>query len=466
MGNHMIGAMRSMGTMQSAIRGFATIALLAFSPSAWASDSSLTERERLTRDWGGTRTALEQRGIDIGIHYIGETLSILSGGLRRGTAFEGRLELSVDTDLEKLMGWRGARTHIKGFQIHNASGRNAADYVGSLADPSNIDALATTRLFTAWFEQDFGNAGSIAFGLLAADDYFLVGRTAGGLINGTFGWATIASANLPSGGPAYPLSAPGVRVTLNATENLSIGAAVLSGDPAGRNCHNDNPQVCNKHGTTFSFSGGALWAFGLDYEVNREKDSKGLAASYKLGGWYHTGNFADQRYGIDGAGNVITLALTPDQTQTHKGNWGIYGIIDQMLWRNGPSSISVFTRAGLVPSDRNLVSWYVDGGIGFKGIFAGRPDDTLTLGVAHSHISHHAAQLDRDILALDGSPYPVRTGETVFEVSYIAHITPWWTIQPDLQYIVRPGGNVPDPLDPGRTVGNAFLIGARTTIAF
>jgi carbohydrate-selective porin OprB len=39
-------------------------------------------------------------------------------------------------------------------------------------------------------------------------------------------------------------------------------------------------------------------------------------------------------------------------------------------------------------------------------------------------------------------------------------------VQPDIQYIVRPGGNIPDPANPAAAVGNALLIGARTTIAF
>jgi len=144
----------------------------------------------------------------------------------------------------------------------------------------------------------------------------------------------------------------------------------------------------------------------------------------------------------------------------------MYGVIDQMLWRGAQSSASVFVRGGFSPSDRNLLSWYVDGGVGFKGLFPGRADDTLTLGVAHSKISKDAAALDQDTLALDGPPYPIRNAETVFELSYIAQLAPWWTLQPDIQYIVRPGGNVPDPIDPTRTVENAFVIGVRTTITF
>ena len=373
----------------------------------------------------------------------------------------------IHTDLEKLIGWTGGKTHVRAFQIHNANGRNAADYVGSISDPSNIDALATTRLYTAWFQQEFGKAGSVRVGQLAADDEFLTSATAGGLINGTFGWANIMAANLPSGGAAYPLATPGARLQLNPSERVSLLAAVLSGDPAGANC-TALPQQCNRYGTTFSFSGGAFWIGEAQYRVNQEKDAKGLAAAYKLGVWYHTGEFADQRFGVDlASGAVVTLvaAPTPDPLN-RRGNWGIYGVVDQMLWRGPQSSASIFARSGIVPSDRNLVSWYIDGGIGVKGLIPGRADDTLTFGVSHSRIGADAAALDRDTLNLNGPPYPIRNAETVFELSYIAQIAPWWALQPDIQYIVRPGGNVPDPNDPSRSVGNALVVGARSTVTF
>ena len=72
----------------------------------------------------------------------------------------------------------------------------------------------------------------------------------------------------------------------------------------------------------------------------------------------------------------------------------------------------------------------------------------LTFGVAYAKISSDAAALDQDTLALNGPPYPIRDEEVVFELNYQAQIAPWWTVQPDLQYIVHPGGNVPDPNNP------------------
>jgi len=324
------------------------VALLSSAAVARAEEQSIWEREKLTGDWGGLRTAWAESGVEVGANYIGEVYNVLSGGLRRGTTYEGRLDVAIDTDLEKRLRWNGAKTHVRLFQIHN-SGRNVAEHVGSIADPSNIDALPATRLFTAWFQQDFGKFASIRVGQLAADDEFLVSHTAGGLINGTFGWATIMSANLPSGGPAYPLATPGVRLQVHPAENVSFLAAAFSGDPAGKNCNGD-PQACNRHGTTFSFSGGAFLIGEAQYQVNQEEESKGLAAAYKVGAWYHTGRFADQHYGIDGTGAIISLATSPPEALYHPNNWGIYAVVDRMIWRAGKRSTSVFVRGGLIPT--------------------------------------------------------------------------------------------------------------------
>jgi porin len=57
--------------------------------------------------------------------------------------------------------------------------------------------------------------------------------------------------------------------------------------------------------------------------------------------------------------------------------------------------------------------------------------------------------------------------ETVLELNYLAQVTPWLTVQPDIQYIVNPGGLVPNPnLPNGGTTEDALVLGARTTIAF
>jgi porin len=437
-------------------------------PYAQAEDKpkSIWEQETLTGDWGGARTALKEKaGIEIKFEYTNEVFAVMSGGVRRESSYEGQVHLSVNTDLEKLIGWTGGKAHVTVLQIHD-SGRNVAENSGSIFDPSNLDALPTTRLYTAYFEQSFANKVLLRIGQIVGDGEFFTSDTAGGLINGTFGWASIFGANMRSGGPAYPLATPGVRVQVNASEEITALAAVFSGDPAGCNC-NDNPQACNRYGTTFSFSGGALGIGEVQYAVNQDKKAAGLPGVYKLGAWYATADYADQRYGLDAAGAIVSLA-SPAATGplNHRGNWGIYGVADQMVWRNGASSLNLFVRSGTSPSDRNLLSYYVDTGAGFKGLIPGRADDVLTFGAAYAGISRDAAALDRDTLAINGPPYPIRDYEFLFEVSYQAQIAPWWIVQPDLQYIVHPGGHVPDPNNPNAAIGNAFIAGIRSTIKF
>lgn len=429
--------------------------------------ASIWDQDTLTGDWDGARTKLKKdTGIEIGLTYVGETFAVLSGGLNRNASYEGRLQFDVDTDLGTLIGWNGSKTHVTVFQIHN-SGHNVADNVGSIADPSNIDALATTRLFTAWFEHGDPDKDpfSLRIGQIAADDEFIISPTAGGLINGTFGWAGILAANMTNGGPAYPLATPGARVKFNPSKEFSILAAVFAGDPAGANC-NDIAQACNRYGTTFSTSGGSLWMGELQYRPGGT-----MPGVYKLGAWYATADFADQHFGISGAGATVSLGIDPTATPIqHRGNGGIYGVADQTVATIGKDgAVNVFGRAGVSPSDRNLLNYYVDGGMGVTGLFASvspdRAKDVLTFGVAYAHISPDASALDNDI-ALTTPPYPVRDYEMVFEVSYQAQLAPWWILQPDLQYIVHPGGNVPDPNNPAATVANAFVAGVRSTIKF
>jgi porin len=428
----------------------------------------LWQRDKLTGDWGGARTKLSQRGVDITFNYIGETLGML-GGFRQGVSYEHRFELSIDTDLDKLLGWSGATAHTTFYQIGHAHGTPAADYVGSIADPSNIEAVPATRLFTTWFQKNFLDGKvSVRLGQIAADDEFLISPTAGNLINSTFGYAALLAADQLQGGPVYPLATPGIRLQLKPTDEIAILSAVFAGAPAGADCIG-LPQQCNRYGTTFSTSGGALWMEEVQYGINQGKDAKGMPAVYKLGGWYATTSFPDQHFGLSAAGMPVSLASPASVSAlTHQGNWGIYCLADRMIWRaqKGPQSLNAFFRAGASPSDRNLVASYVDAGLGLTAPLPGRDNDVLTLGVAYSRISPDAAALDADTQLFTGGFFPVRDGEIVLELDYSLQIALWWTFQADLQHIVHPGGHVPDPLNPGQAIHDAVVVGGRSTIKF
>lgn len=132
---------------------------------------SIWEQDTFSGDWNGVRTALSDRGINIDLSYTNDVFSIVSGGLQKRSVYDGLVEFRVNTDLQKLIGWTGGKTQVSVFQIQNTKG-GIGEYAGSIADPSSIDALQTTRLFTAWFEQRFGHVAWLRIGQLAADSEF------------------------------------------------------------------------------------------------------------------------------------------------------------------------------------------------------------------------------------------------------------------------------------------------------
>ena len=127
-----------------------------------------------------------------------------------------------------------------------------------------------------------------------------------------------------------------------------------------------------------------------------------------------------------------------------------------------------FLRATAAPDDRNLINFSFEAGLTYQGLVASRPDDTVGLGIAYGRISPQAAAYDRDVVAVTGMAMPIRDYETAIELTYRMQVVPNWTIQPDLQYIVHPGGNVPNPNDPsGATaIPNALVLGLRTVLKF
>ena len=144
---------------------------------------------------------------------------------------------------------------------------------------------------------------------------------------------------------------------------------------------------------------------------------------------------------------------------THRGNNGLYAVIDQQLYRpkggDSQSGISVFSRMSISPSDRNLISAYIDGGIVFAGLIPNRPDDRFGASVIYAKFSDSVRAFDIDTVLLTGVSGPIRDYETNLELTYMAQIVPGWTVQPNLQFIWHPNG---DATKNATVVGRPFAL--------
>ena len=126
----------------------------------------------------------------------------------------------------------------------------------------------------------------------------------------------------------------------------------------------------------------------------------------------------------------------------------------------------VFSRAGYSPPDRNLVDFYLDAGIIFAGLIPQRPADAFGASFLYAHISREARALDRDTRMFTGTQIPLRDYELSFDLSYSFSIVPGWTVQPNFQLILHPGGNVPSADSPVDPVKNAMVFGVRSTMRY
>ena len=420
----------------------------------------------LTGDWGGLRSALLQYGVTINASYTAEVFANTAGGMKRGASYDGLFYSQIDADLEKLIGWQGARVHASMLQGHGPS--MSQGWVGNLLDVSGtITEPPSTRLYELWLQQKlFDGALSIRAGIGGADSEFMLSPTAALFLNSTFPWPDWMAVDLPGGGPAYPLSAPFVRVKFSAAEQGFYGqAAVFSGDPTGHDGSN-SPNTGIPSGIVVSFNGGVFVIGELGYTMNQVKDAKALPVTFKIGGWYQSSHrFQDQRF--DTAGVSLASPASNGVPLNHDGDRGVYGVIDAMLYRaRTGGTLSAFARlGGGSPGDRNLVSFEGDAGLSYKGLIPARADDTSGIAFGIARIGANARGLDQDIRFFNGNPsFPVRDFEAVLEVTYQAQVTPWMTLQPDVQYVFHPDGHVLNP--DGSIRRDALVFGLHSVLNF
>jgi len=106
--------------------------------------------------------------------------------------------------------------------------------------------------------------------------------------------------------------------------------------------------------------------------------------------------------------------------------------------------MSLFGSLIYAPQERiNPLPWFASAGASYRGLVPGRDKDTAGFALYYGGFS-------RDL--------PGQTYELVLEWTYAIALTRWLTIQPDLQYVINPGGR--------SSVGNAVVAGAQLTVEF
>ena len=425
--------------------------------------SSLERSNFLLGDLFGLRSALSPYGVSIALQETSEVLGNVTGGTRTGADYDGLTQAVLQLDTQRAFGWYGGLLDISALQIH---GRNlSADNLSTIQTSSGIEADRATRLWEAWYDQRLlpEDRLDIKIGQQSVDQEFIVNPNGAYFVNTIFGWPTLPSYDLPGGGPAYPLSALGVRLRYRPVNQVAVLVGVYNGSPASMNV--GDAQQADASGTSFPLNRGPLVLAELQYvypalgAMAEPGEGAPLGHTYRLGAWFDDEAFGDVRY--DAAGVPLASPDSSGLPRQHEGNVSVYAVADQMVWRQGDNpnrSVSVFGRVmGAPQGDRNLIDFSANGGVVYHDPIFGRPDDTLGVGFGYAHVSGSITAADRDVNAFNPpGDQPVRTSETFVEATYQYQLRPWCQVQPDVQYIIHPGA--------GAGVRNELVLGLRTNI--
>jgi porin len=396
-----------------------------------APSSSIMDQDLLTGDWGGVRKSLGDEGVKFSPTLTAEVFGNPSGGVRRGVTTDGLVNLPLDLDLDRMT--NGA---VSDLTIHaNAEylyGAGLSQYfVGDFSNTSNIAGYNTLRLQELWLQKWLWEKRlSIKVGNMAVDTEFFQSASASLFINGTFGAFTFIGNNVPNA-PIYPVASPGVRIQFLPTSKFYVMAGVYGQDV------NSDPTTNNQNGTRFALtsSSGMLIMSEAGFLLNQSPNDRGLQGTYRIGSFVHTDDTPRFEDGSNGG-----------------TSYGVYGVLDQQLYSKADRTISFFVRSGGAPSETNFVDYYVDSGFNFAGFMPGRGNDVAGIAIARSHVSQDFS--DSQVAA---GNLPL-TAETVVEATYKMQLATWWSVQPDVQYIVTPSGV--------QGSSNAVVVGLRTSVAF
>ena len=420
--------------------------------------SDVTTSTTLLGDWGGLRPLLDNYGISFTLNQTSDYLGNTRGGIKQGFVYDGLLDLELDINLDKAIDWQGGKIHLTGYGIQ---GRNlSTQNIGNLMTASNVESEpALAKVGEFWLEQRLmDDRFRLRGGLLEADRYYMMSPTANVFVNSTFGFPDSWEANMPGGGPGYPNAAPGALASFDFNDDWKLTASVMNGSPVGPSTSSTS------YGTDFPVGDGVLSWMEAAYTPNLKLGNSTLPGNYKLGGWYNSASVNNVTQSSSGR------SFSNPINTSYRGQYAIYGLIDQTVWREAGSEtqgLSAFTRVTYNPqTDRNLVTWYFDAGLAYVGLFDGRPEDVLGLGFGWAKFS---PDLNGPIAAQNstsGTQTPLVKPESLIELTYQAPINPWLTLQPFLQYSINPGGRAPMPNNPNQAIPNATVVGLRANVAF
>ena len=356
-------------------------------------------------------TAWADDAIELSATNISDVLGNVSGGLKRGARLLDKADVTA-TFLGDDHGAPGWSVFVDA-QVTDATNFSSS-LVGDAQGVSNIDAPAGVRLANAWIAKDFHGVAGLKAGVVDLNTEFDVQSTAALFLNSAFGIGPDFSQSGLNGPSIFPSTGLGLVGWWLPGGHWQIKAGLFEDTPG-------DPNHPGRTSFSFSHDEGALTVLEVRNQVTPD-------TVLGLGTWRYTSSFD---------------AIDPLRGRL-SGNSGYYAIADALLYsapQGDDAGLRGWLRLGLADGRINAITGTVNGGLVYTAPF-GRMEDQVGLSFAHARFGNAARQA--------GS---LGAAETTFEGTYSFNVNSHLTVQPDVQYVMRPSG---DP-----SIPDAVILGSR-----
>ncbi|MDZ4755596.1 MAG: carbohydrate porin [Phycisphaerae bacterium] len=379
----------------------------------WFGGRPIWEWSRLTGDWAGARTSLEERGVTVEGSFTIEWADAISDAFSRKWVSRNIFDLNVTLETEPLFGLKGGTFYL---DVASSDSTNGGSFVPVTQWSSTIEIQGSTfQIANAWYQQELFD------GVLRGKVGKIDPTTEFGYLNATAGYLNLASL-MPTTWqtvPTYPYGSLGGLIFVNPCEHFYVGGGVFNATFVRDQFLQDD-----------LFDDG-VWAVG---EMGFTCKELGPVRDLRIagGGWYDSRDFerfdgsgTESTYGLYGMAEARLFAPTDGGVDDTRGVW-LFGQVNYA----DPSTVITRVQFG--------------SGAALHGTFPGRDSDKM--GIYVGNVQYSGAPS----LGLDDS-------ETVVELFYAMQVTPAITFTPDIQFFTNAGGDdAEDPIVFTMRLGIAF----------
>lgn len=390
----------------------------------------------LLGDWYGQRRKLADKGFTIDIDVTQSYQGVLDGGTDKTWKYGGSTEFNFQFDFQKLGLWPGAfvngrATHQFGRFVNADTGAITSAYTAGMWPLPDYDGVALSQLvFTQFLSESF----SVYFGKIDTTDgdstRFSGARGKDNFMNSNlvFNPVPLRVVPLSSLGAGVLFIWPDVHAERPATLALSVIGA--NGQP-------------NTAGWDDDFEDGAAYTIAYRQPTN----FFGKDGAHTFAAAYNSKDLTildqDPRLMLE---SMLGFPVTLEEND---GTWALMYNFDQYLFneeKDPTQGFGLFGRFAIADEETNTADQFYSIGLGGKGIFEGRDEDTFGVGYFYTKLSGELPRLIRD--AFDDAQG--------FEVFYNIEVAKGLHITPDFQILDSSN----------ESVDTAYVTGVRVRMDF